>query len=472
MKKLVPLTAIALVTTTAVAFGQAQDQKNTPPLTSPPSGQINMGAQQKAQSRHDQQPATRSAQQGQAQPGAQNTPRQVLPGGQPSTPRPNNPAPQQGQSESSRPSTGVQQEIGAQQKNPSQQQQSQQPSPPPQQTQQPSPQQSQQPSPSQQQQTQQQSAPQLNQPQQAQRPSPSPQQGQQPTAAQGSQQERARTEQGQARAQPGQTQPNTRGVEQGQTRPSAEQGRTSQHRQTRQTEQNQNVQQGQRSTAQGTERSDRRGTQAGQNLQQDRQARERAPQGEAQTQATHQAGTAVSLNQEQQSRVTGALSTHIGKQRVQPLTRVNFSLSVGTKVPDDVRIYPLPDDVVAIVPQYRAYSYFVVQDQVVIVNPVSKEIVILLPYSGGTQRASTGTSSRSSSRSQLSTEQRSTIREQATEQRPRTRHQVGEAVSGEVDVYRERPAIRSRRYAPVDEDAVVVEPRRRTIFDFLGGLIP
>ena len=51
------------------------------------------------------------------------------------------------------------------------------------------------------------------------------------------------------------------------------------------------------------------------------------------------------------------------------MTNVNFSLSVGTVVPRDVHFQPLPAEVVEVMPQYRDYSFIVVREDIVIVEP-------------------------------------------------------------------------------------------------------
>ena len=53
----------------------------------------------------------------------------------------------------------------------------------------------------------------------------------------------------------------------------------------------------------------------------------------------------------------------------QPVTNVNFSLSVGTVVPRDVHFQPLPAEVVEVMPQYRGYNFIVVREDIVIVEP-------------------------------------------------------------------------------------------------------
>lgn len=47
----------------------------------------------------------------------------------------------------------------------------------------------------------------------------------------------------------------------------------------------------------------------------------------------------------------------------------------------------MPSTIIAIVPEYRGYSYIVVRDEIVIVEPRTYRIVAVLPYSGS--RAST-----------------------------------------------------------------------------------
>lgn len=59
----------------------------------------------------------------------------------------------------------------------------------------------------------------------------------------------------------------------------------------------------------------------------------------------------------------------------------------------DVRLQPLPDDVVEVVPQYRGYDFFVVRDEIVIVEPSTYKIVtastsVLRRPSGGKAAAS------------------------------------------------------------------------------------
>jgi hypothetical protein len=74
------------------------------------------------------------------------------------------------------------------------------------------------------------------------------------------------------------------------------------------------------------------------------------------------------------------------KQSGNRVTNVNFSVTIGTRVPRSVRLAPLPATVIEIVPEYRTYHYVVVRDDIVFVDPVSYEIVYVLPGRSTTAR--------------------------------------------------------------------------------------
>jgi hypothetical protein len=93
-----------------------------------------------------------------------------------------------------------------------------------------------------------------------------------------------------------------------------------------------------------------------------------------QSQTTGQAGAAAKLSTEQRTKIT----TVIRDQHVQPLNNVNFSISVGTRVPRDVRFHPLPREVVTIYPEWRGYEFVLVHEQIVVIDPRTFEIVAIL----------------------------------------------------------------------------------------------
>jgi hypothetical protein len=89
---------------------------------------------------------------------------------------------------------------------------------------------------------------------------------------------------------------------------------------------------------------------------------------------TGQAGAGAKLTTEQRTKI----STVIKNERVEPLNNVNFSISIGTRVPHDVRFHPLPAEVVTIYPEWRGYNFVRVHDQILVIDPATFEIVAVL----------------------------------------------------------------------------------------------
>jgi hypothetical protein len=88
-------------------------------------------------------------------------------------------------------------------------------------------------------------------------------------------------------------------------------------------------------------------------------------------------GGSVQLSEDQRSQI----KTVIGRGSGARLSRsnVNFDISVGTRVPRSVHFVTLPSEIVSIVPQYRGFEYFLVEDEIVIVDPHTLEIVAVIP---------------------------------------------------------------------------------------------
>ena len=180
----------------------------------------------------------------------------------------------------------------------------------------------------------------------------------------------------------------------------------------------------------------------------------------------------VSLNTQQQTQI----GRTIARSNVRPLTNVNFSIAVGTRVPTSVRLRALPADLVTFAPQYRGYSYFVVEEQVVIVEPSTHEIVTIMPYTGS--KAATRRDKPMTSRPvKLNTEQRDVVRRGATERRSSTvrkRYVSGDRIDREVTiesfpetVYTEVPSIRRYRYFRDDADVFLVDPDEDRVVDVI-----
>ncbi len=96
----------------------------------------------------------------------------------------------------------------------------------------------------------------------------------------------------------------------------------------------------------------------------------------------------VSVTPQQRTRIR---ETVFADNNVPRVDNVNFAVRVGTTVPSSVHLVVVPETLVEIYPQWRDHEYFVVSDEVVIVDH-SHRIVAVVP---------TGSSSASSSSSEL-----------------------------------------------------------------------
>jgi hypothetical protein len=103
-------------------------------------------------------------------------------------------------------------------------------------------------------------------------------------------------------------------------------------------------------------------------------SRNAADTNKSSTTTTGQAGSGAKLSTEQRTRIT----TVIRNQHVQPTTNVNFSIAVGTRVPRTVTFHPLPMEIVDIYPSWRGYEFFLVRDEIIVVDPRTFEIVAVL----------------------------------------------------------------------------------------------
>jgi peptidoglycan hydrolase-like protein with peptidoglycan-binding domain len=72
------------------------------------------------------------------------------------------------------------------------------------------------------------------------------------------------------------------------------------------------------------------------------------------------------------------------------VNNVNFSLSVGTVVPARVRVVVVDPVLVEYFPQYRGHKYFVVRDEIVIVDNSRKVVAVLPVGSSGGARLDSG----------------------------------------------------------------------------------
>jgi Protein of unknown function (DUF1236) len=83
----------------------------------------------------------------------------------------------------------------------------------------------------------------------------------------------------------------------------------------------------------------------------------------------------VNLTPEKRTRI----HEMIVKERNAPrVSNPNFSVSVGTRVPRTVRFVAVPQTIVEVEPAWRGFEYFMVGDEIVIVDPRSLEIVAVI----------------------------------------------------------------------------------------------
>jgi hypothetical protein len=94
------------------------------------------------------------------------------------------------------------------------------------------------------------------------------------------------------------------------------------------------------------------------------------------TQGKADGGAQAQLSTEQRTQIRQTVMRMGDAPRV---SSVPFSLSVGTVVPRTVKYAPLPSRVVEIYPAWRSYHFFLVGDQIVIVEPDTLRIVAVIP---------------------------------------------------------------------------------------------
>ena len=181
----------------------------------------------------------------------------------------------------------------------------------------------------------------------------------------------------------------------------------------------------------------------------------------------------ASLDESHRSR----LHTAVARLDTRPLTRVNFSVSVGTVVPRTVELRPLPASIVEIIPAYRDYDYFVVRNTVVIVEPETHKIVDVIARST-TSRAQV---ERKSRKVTLTSRQREVIHKRYATRRHITTGAgsqveeditVGERVPDTVvirsfpeEIYEEVPPVRRYRYIERNDNIYLVDPGSRRVIE-------
>ena len=170
----------------------------------------------------------------------------------------------------------------------------------------------------------------------------------------------------------------------------------------------------------------------------------------------------VQVSEEKRSGVRDRLSKEGGRVDRVNRTRINVSINVGSRLPRSVRLYALPVTIVSFAPEYRGYSYIVLEDETIcIVDASTYEIIDVIP--AGSQRADRSGRSLTLSVDDTRFIYRSVPRDRTAN--VRVRLALGAEVPRDVellafpDEIMERvPDMRRYRYIVTENDLVIVDP--------------
>jgi Protein of unknown function (DUF1236) len=181
---------------------------------------------------------------------------------------------------------------------------------------------------------------------------------------------------------------------------------------------------------------------------------------------TEQSGSnqRVQLTEEKRTNIH---QTILRERNVNRATNVNFSINVGTRIPRSVRLEVLPASVITIVPEYRSYRYFVVDDQICIVEPSTYEIVEVIRVSDRTA----GRDSRGSSGALMLTEREKEILLRDADLRSGSTLALGALTEGaevprdvslrtfSAAAVEQVPKVRDYKYVAAENRLAIVDPR-------------
>lgn len=180
-------------------------------------------------------------------------------------------------------------------------------------------------------------------------------------------------------------------------------------------------------------------------------------------------GTSTTVNDPQRTQIGERLRS----QRTTSRENINVRVSVGERLPPRVHARPLPSDIVRIAPQYRGYEYTVVQDEIYIVKPRTREVVDVIREPGPSSVQTTETFERSSP-VKLTTEQRETFKRVA---RPMNTAPVASSGSSgpscmtlqpvPEELTRSNPELANYRMLAIGDQIVLIDPKDQKIVDVI-----
>jgi hypothetical protein len=151
------------------------------------------------------------------------------------------------------------------------------------------------------------------------------------------------------------------------------------------------------------------------------------------------------------------------------IDNARFDWHVGHAVPRDVRLFPVPVEVISFFPYYRDYSYFAVGENICIVDPRTYEVVDVIDegyYRAGPRPQIAGL--------RLSGSQTAFVRDSIPRDFPETpvrlRLALGAEIPADVELYElpqvvvdRVPELHGLRFIVVEDQIVIVDPQDRSI---------
>jgi hypothetical protein len=151
------------------------------------------------------------------------------------------------------------------------------------------------------------------------------------------------------------------------------------------------------------------------------------------------------------------------------VTKARFAHRVGHRIPRNIRLFAIPVGIISFFPYYRDYRYFVVDDEICIVDPRTYEIVDVIDqdyYRGGAKQEVAGLS--------LTENQIALVRDSIPRDFPQANVRVRLALGAELPRDAELfefpallldriPKLRDYRFLVAEDQIVIVDPRDRSI---------
>jgi hypothetical protein len=151
------------------------------------------------------------------------------------------------------------------------------------------------------------------------------------------------------------------------------------------------------------------------------------------------------------------------------VAHARFAHRVGHRIPRNVRLFAIPAGVISFFPYYRDYRYFIVEDEICIVDPRTYEIVDVIDqdyYRGGSKQEVAGLS--------LTDDQIALVRDSIPGDFPqadlRLRLALGAELPRNMELYEfpallldRIPKLRAYRFLVAEDQIIVVDPRGRAI---------